>query len=300
MEGSQSPGRMALDTAELVLDCQNTHGEGVFWNTRDSRLWWTDIHGRKLWSLDPVTGDARSLDMPDRVCCFAPRAQGGFVVAFADGLYFMEESGVFSSFYEFEPGNTETRTNDGRTDPLGRLVVGGMNEASGRPDSSVIRLDADGSVTTIITGVSCANSTCFSPDGSTMYFADSPEKIIRAYPYDPETGRVGSPYAFADMREQPGLPDGSCVDAEGGLWNAVWEGRRVVRYDDTGRVDRVVDLPVGKVTCCAFGGADLDTLYMTTSRLGSDAARIASEPQSGGLFAIKPGIRGLIDAPFAG
>jgi L-arabinonolactonase len=204
-------------------------------------------------------------------------------------------------FYEFEPSNPETRLNDGRTDRQGRLVTGGMNEGSGKANSSVVRVDADCRVTTVITGVACANSTCFSPDGRTMYFADTFERHIRAYPYDVETGTPGAPYVFADMADEPGMPDGSCVDAEGGVWNAEWEGGRVVRFDPTGRLDQVIEVPgVGKTTCCAFGGANLDTLFITTSRLGSDPSRLAAEPQSGGLFAIKPGIRGLIDTPFAG
>ncbi len=287
--------------AELVLDCKNKHGEGVFWDARTSALWWTDIHGRKLWHYDPDTGASGNLDMPHRVACFAPRATGGYIVAFDQMIaLFDPAAGVVETIHEFEPGNPNTRLNDGRTDRQGRLVVGGMNEGTGASDSTVLRVDRDLSITRLFDGVACANSTCFNPEGDTMYFTDTPEKTIRAYPYDAETGQIGEPKIFCDMRDEPGLPDGSCVDAEGGVWNAEWEGRRVVRVAPGGIIDRVIDVPVWKPTCCTFGGTDLDTLFITTSRLASSREVLDAEPASGGLFAVKPGVRGVEDVPFAG
>jgi L-arabinonolactonase len=103
-----------------------------------------------------------------------------------------------------------------------------------------------------------------------------------------------------DLTRESGVPDGSCVDEEGAVWNAVWEGRRVIRVLPDGTVDRVVDVPTLKPTCCAFGGADLATLYITTSRLGSTPEQLAAEPSAGSLFSFRPGVRGVADAPFAG
>lgn len=290
--------------AELVLDCRNTHGEGILWDAHAGRVRWTDIEGQALWSLDPGKGEAERLPMPDRVCAFAPRGGGGLLVAFAHSLALLGPDGRDERIVaEFEPGNPETRLNDGRTDRQGRFVVGGMNEVSGRADSSVVRVvrvGPDLGVETLIAGVSCANATCFSPDGRTMYFADTPEGRLRAYPYDPETGALGEPRTHADLRGGTGLPDGACVDEEGGVWVAMWEGRRVLRVAPDGSVDREIEVPVWKPTCCAFGGPDLDVLYVTTSRLGSEEAQLAEEPLSGGLFACRPGPRGLEDRPFAG
>jgi len=133
-----------------------------------------------------------------------------------------------------------------------------------------------------------------------MYFADSPTREIVAFDYDPQTGAVGARRRVAVLPEGRGVPDGSCVDAEGCIWNAVWEGRRVERYTPEGKLDMTVEVPVAKPTCVAFGGPDLDTLFITTSRLGSSAEALLREPQSGGLYAVRPGIRGLEDAPFAG
>lgn len=287
--------------AELVLDCRNQHGEGIFWNPADGCVWWTDIEGRALWSFDPVASDAHRHPVKDRVCCFAPRDKGGLIVAFADRVsLFDPETGSEQVLAHFEPENANTRLNDGRTDRAGRLIAGGMNEGTGAADSSVIVVDTDLSVRTLFDGVSCANSTCFSPDGKTLYFADTPEREILAFDYDLARGTISNRRVHASFVDEPGLPDGSCIDAEGGVWNAEWEGRRVVRVAPDGKIDAIIDVPVWKPTCCAFGGPDLDTLYITTSRLMSDQAALEKEPVSGGLFAVKPGFRGVADTPFKG
>ena len=288
--------------AELVVDCRNQHGEAVVWQHEAGLLWWVDIHGKALWQLDPVTGKSKSYSMPERICCAVPRSNGGWIIAFEQDLVLTDdlESGDFRIIHRYEPHNPGSRFNDGRTDRAGRLVIGGMNEASGAADTSVLRIDADLSVHTLFGGVSCSNSTCFSPAGDVMYFADSPEKTIRAYGYDLQNGRLGDMRELLDMSAEPGIPDGSCVDEEGYVWNAEWEGRRVLRIAPDGTIDRVIDVPVWKPTCCAFGGPERDTLFITTSQLASSEEVLAREPQSGGLFAVRPGVRGVIDSPFAG
>ena len=137
--------------AELIVDCKNEHGEGIFWNPSDGRIWWTDIQGLALWSFDPVTTQSASIPMEDRVCCFAPRAAGGLIVAYSDRVVLFDpETKKETLVTLFEPENFETRLNDGRTDRQGRLVVGGMNEVSGTPDSSVISIDGNLKVQTLI------------------------------------------------------------------------------------------------------------------------------------------------------
>lgn len=287
--------------AQLVVDCRNHHGEGILWNPADARLWWSDVEGRALWSFDPVSGKARSHDMPDRVACFAPRAQCGWIVAFTDRISLYDlGTGEETPLALFEPDDPETRLNDGRTDRAGRLVAGGWNDVSGAATSSVVCVDTDLSVKTLLSGIACANSTCFSADGRTMYFANSPDREIVAFDYDPATAELSNRRVHANLAQEPGFPDGACVDAEGGVWSAEWEGRRVIRVAPTGEIDRVIDIPVWKPTCCAFGGAALDTLYITTSRLFSEDDILKDEPTSGGLFAVKPGFHGLADRPFAG
>jgi sugar lactone lactonase YvrE len=286
---------------EIALDCRNEHGEGVLWNALDSRLWWTDIHGKALWSLDPVSGNSRSYPAPDRICCFAPRRDGTVLAAFADGFaIFDPQTGRREDIAPFEPDLPQTRLNDGRTDRQGRFIAGGMDEKNLEPVSSVWRVDANLTVTRLFGGVACANSTCFSPSGDAMYFADSPTREILAFDYDTAEGMPGAKRTLATVPPGKGVPDGSCVDAEGFIWNAVWDGYRVERIAPNGRLDRTVEVPVAKPTCTAFGGPELDILFITTSRLDTDAGRLEREPQSGSLFALRPGVMGLIDPPFAG
>lgn len=288
--------------AEVAVASANQHGEGVVWSDEHGLILWTDIQGERLWRLDPAGGRAAEHPVPGRLCCFAPRRGrpwNELVAAFADGFALLDVlTGERRDIAPFEPELPTTRLNDGRTDPLGRLIVGGMDEAAeAKGISSVWRLDADLGLTRLFGGVACANSTCFSPDGRTLYFADSGEKSIRAYDYDVETGAVGKARLFAAV---DGIPDGSCIDAEGCLWNAVWEGYRVDRWSPDGRLIGSVALPVAKPTCCVFGGDDLSTLYVTTSRLGESAERLRREPLAGALFAVRPGVAGLPGVPFAG
>jgi L-arabinonolactonase len=133
-----------------------------------------------------------------------------------------------------------------------------------------------------------------------MYFADSPDREIVAFDYAADNGALGRKRRVAKFPRGKGVPDGSCVDDEGYIWNAVWEGYRVDRFAPDGRLDRSIEVPVAKPTCVAFGTAALDVLFITTSRLDSDAGLLSREPGSGGLYAVTPGVKGLEDAPFAG
>ncbi|CAB1061614.1 gluconolactonase family protein [Olavius sp. associated proteobacterium Delta 1] len=291
-----------MSDVKCVVDCQNILGEGPAWSVDEQRLYWVDIEKSELRCYDPATGDSKVWKTPERVGSFAFREPGGLLVAFESGLDFWEPaSGQPRRIQSFEPDLTTTRTNDGRCDRQGRFIVGGMNEAdTGDPISNVYRLDHDLRSHKIISNVTCANSTCFSPDGMVMYFADTPTGQIWAYDYDADTGAVANRRVFADFSDQPGLPDGSIVDAEGFLWNAQWNGYRVVRYRPDGTIDRIVDIPVMNPTCVAFGGKDLDVLYVTTARYLMTPEQIEAEPLSGGLFAVKVDVQGLNEPKFSG
>jgi L-arabinonolactonase len=284
-----------------VVDCRNAHGEGVLWSHEHQLLMWTDINGGQIWTYDPRTGSQNSYRTPGRVGCFAPRAGRPFnqlIAAFEDAFAFLDLSiGKREDIAPFEPELPTTRLNDGRTDRAGRLIAGGMDEAALAPISSVWRVDPDLHITKLFGGVACANSACFSPNGKRMYFADSPTKTIVAYDYEPVSGELGARHVLAKVT---GIPDGSCVDSDGCIWNAVWEGYRIECWSPDGKLLGMVQVPVRKPTCCAFGGADLATLYITTSRLMEEEDDLTREPTAGSLYAVKPGVTGLIDSPFAG
>jgi L-arabinonolactonase len=289
--------------AHVTLDCRNQHGEGVLWSAADALLMWTDISGRRICTYDPAANEFSQYPTPGKVCCFAPRkgrSWNEIVVAFSDGFAFLDVlTGARRDIAAIEQDKPSTRMNDGRTDRQGRFIAGGMDEAAGAPISAVWRLDPDLSVVQLFDGVGCANGSCFAPDGRTLWFADSAKGEIERFDYDVSTGSISGRRSVA-RTPAPGVPDGSCVDAEGFVWNAVWEGYRIERYAPDGRLDATVEVPVKKPTCCAFGGRDLDILFITSSRLGESQSDLEREPSAGSLFSVKPGVLGLVDQPFGG
>ena len=290
-----------MTKTEMVVDCRNILGEGVTWDADSRRLHWVDIQSSAFWTLDPSTGASFSQKLPERMACFAPRRRGGLVAGFASGFALYDPaSGSRQDIAPFEPDKPHTRMNDGRTDRQGRLVAGGFDEVEGKLISSLVRLDADLKLTTLFGGVGCANGICFSPNGTTMYFADTQVPALWAFAYDTATGTPHQRRLIARFDDQPGTPDGACIDADGCVWNAQWNGHRVVRYTPDGCIDRIIEVPVLNPTCVAFGGPGLDTLYITTAQYAMSAEQVAAEPLSGGLFACRPGVTGLPDTKFAG
>jgi len=279
---------------------RNDLGEGVVWDPDRGSVFWVDIEQSEFWELDR-SGNVKLTKAPERIGSFAPRKSGGFIVAFASGFSFWDPTtGRREHINHFEPHMPETRLNDGGTDRKGRFLAGGMDERERKPISSLCRVDFDLSVHTLINQISCSNSLCFSPDGNIMYFADTDKRVIWRFDYDNDGGTPHDRRVFVTFEDQPGSPDGSCVDAEGCLWNAQWGGSRVVRYRPDGRIDRVIDLPAPHVSCVAFGGSALDILYITTARHLMKPEEIVAKPLSGALFAVAPGVRGLANTKFGG
>jgi L-arabinonolactonase len=291
---------MGESDVRLALDAKNIHGEGPVWSAAERRLYWTDIESRALWRLDPDTGRAESFRMPEKVCSIAFRESGGLLIAFESGISFYDlASRSERRIADIEPELPTTRLNDGRCDRQGRFIIGGF-DSSEKGLSSAYRLDPDLSLHVLFGGLSSANSTCFSLDGRTLYYANTPEAAIWAFDYDPASGTPSRRRVFCDFRGQPGLPDGSVIDSEGCLWNAQWNGGRVVRYRPDGSVDRVIEVPCPNPTSLAFGGRNLDTLYITTSRLTLSEAEVRRWPLSGALLSLTPGVTGLPESPFRG
>ena len=275
-------------------------GEGIQWNAADGRLGWTDIHGRLLLSCDAEGADLRSLALDERLTAFAFGENGLALAAFASGLFVLDPAtGARLRLTTFAEPGSGLRLNDGRCDPEGAFVVGGMDEATHEPRARVLRY-ADGVETTLVEGIAISNAISFTPDGRAMHLADSPTRTLWRYARDPQTGVLGGREELVRLGEAEGYPDGACVDAEGGLWNARFDGSCVVRHLPDGTPDIVVRLPVSQVTCCCLGGPDLDRLYITTARHPDNAADADRQPNSGGLFTAKVGRRGLPAHRFAG
>ena len=274
-------------------------GECPLWDERAAMLWWVDSRWPALKRLDPATGAVMMLVLPEIVGSIALRESGGLLAATKSGLHFLDpSSGVLEAKADPEGHLPDNRFNDGRCDRAGRFWAGTMSDVNRDPVGSLYRFDARFKWEKLRNAVIIPNSLAFSPDGRTMYFADTNRHTVWAYDYDPASGAATRERVFADTGK--GRPDGSCVDADGCLWNADYGAARLMRYTPVGNVDRSVDLPVTNPTCCCFGGADLGTLYVTTAtqRLAPEA--LAKQPLAGSLLALRPGVKGLAESRFAG
>ncbi|PMS32092.1 gluconolaconase [Paraburkholderia rhynchosiae] len=292
--------------AALLLDTKCTLGEGATWCAKTGRFYWTDIEGARLWRYDPSDGRSTFWAMPERLATFALCADPHYLLlGLASHLAFFDlATGQTHRIVDVEPG-LNTRVNDGRCDRQGRFVFGTKDEGSPlQAIGGFYRLNHDLSLERLpLPAPAISNSIAFSPDGATMYYCDSPTREIRACDYRADGGADGgiaNDRLFTRLTDATGEPDGSTVDCDGGLWNAQWGGGRVVRYGTDGAETGRVDVPTVQPSCIALGGAQLATLYITSARIGLDAATLAGDSRAGGVFIATPGRRGLPEPVFQG
>lgn len=279
-------------------------GETPRWCERTQTLWWIDVRRPALQSYEPASGRhiARRLHPALVTGSIALRDAGGFLLATADGLY-LQDADTHQPPVRFahpEEGRPGLRMNDGRCDRRGRFWVGSMHDTQREPLGALWRVDPDLRCTRVFDDVILPNALCWSPDGATMYFADTHRHVVWAFDVDPDDGMPHRRRVFFDSTGQPARPDGATVDAEGHVWLAMVESGQVHRIAPDGRLVRTVQLPVSHATCPAFGGPDLATLYVTSHSQRLTPAQQAREPFAGGLFAFDPGVRGLPEPRFAG
>lgn len=292
---------MAFATVDVLLQRSDRLGECPLWNDRERMLYWIDIRAPALHRCDPSRRSIDSWPLPETVGSIALRGHGGLLLALQSGIYHLDKPGDPPTLVvEPEPDRPANRLNDGRCDPAGRFWVGSMNELSRDPQGSLFRIDSDGRCTRAFGDVFIPNSLAWSPDGRTMYFADTIRSTIWAFDYDVTTGNIANRRVFCDTGNHPGNPDGSTVDAEGCLWNCEYGGWRVVRYRPDGRIDRAIRLPVSNPTCCCFGDADRRTLYITSATQQLTPEQLAQQPLAGSVFAIRLDVAGLPEHRFAG
>jgi sugar lactone lactonase YvrE len=295
--------------ASLFVDCRCTLGEGIVWWARHRALLWTDIEAARLWMQDE--GGLRSWELPARLGSLAPCESGGLLLGLEHGL-------VRAEFDRSIPGEPRllpliplvsvevdlpsTRLNDGRTDRAGNFVFGTMNQADGHPATgSFYQWSARSGLRRLaLAPVGIANSICFSPDGGTMYFCDSPQRRIMTCRYDAASATVSDVREFATLSPSDGQPDGSIVDADGYLWNAAWGASVVRRYRPDGSLDREIAVPAKNPTCPVFGGAALNELFITSAREEMSPGELELRPDAGGVYrALVEDVRGLQDPEVA-
>jgi L-arabinonolactonase len=276
-------------------------GEGPVWDDGRQVLWWIDVKDPRLFRYDPAGGANREFVMPERIGCIALRAGGGLIGAFMSGFKWIDpDKGAITPIVSPEPDRPGNRFNDGKCDRRGRLFAGTMDNAEFDCTGTLYRLDPDLSVHVMVTDVHLSNGLGWSPDDRTLYYTDSLRRTIWAYDYDLDMGDIANRRVFARVPDAAGVPDGLCVDAQGGVWSAHWGGWRLTRYAPDGQIDRVVELPVPQPSCPAFGGPDLDVLYVSSAAIEMTPADFAKAPDGGGLFTLEVGVRGLPVNRFAG
>ena len=285
-----------------VLDAEAKLGESPVWSVENRLLFWVDIDGCAVHAFDPDTGTDLIWPIPGRPTALALTSEPSrLLVAVETGLGWLDlGSGEFAAWMPLEETREGIRLNDGRCDPAGRFWVGGMFVPSSahRFEGRLHRVEGDGTFETTRYEVGCSNGLAFSLDGAVMYWADTLHEIVWAYDYDVATGQQHNERVFLDFGPLPGRPDGACIDENGCYWIACVGGSAVLRVTPRGVVDRQIDLPVLRPSMPAFGGRNLETLFITTI-----GRRSPTEPElghPGGIYVIDAGVCGNPEPRFAG
>jgi sugar lactone lactonase YvrE len=291
--------------AECVLPAGARLGEGPIWDDRAQRLYWVDILSRAVHRFDPASGIDETAEVGQHVGTVVPRQRGGLMLAVREGLAEYEFGGPLRMVAR--PPTPEhpacNRFNDGKCDPAGRFWAGTMHESVAvKRGGNLYCLERDFTLRRVVDGVTVSNGLAWSLDGRTMYYIDSPTFEVAAFDYDVATGAIGGRRVAVQVGQDMGIPDGMTIDTEGMLWVAHWGGGCVRRWNPAdGTVLAEIRVAVSQVSACAFGGAGLDQLYITTAAEDLTAEQRAAEPLAGGLFVCSnPGTRGVPAFAFAG
>jgi len=280
---------------ELMLNSQADLGEGPAWDARNNRLYWVDIHAGDLHIFNPQAGSDACIHLGEPVGAAAPCENGEVVVALQSGFATLNlATQKLTRFADPEPQLPGNRFNDGKCDPAGRFLAGTMDDAEIEASGSLYSSSPDGSWKTLLTGLRISNGLAWSPDARTFYFIDTPTHQVTAFDYDLANGNISNPRTAITVPTTIGFPDGMTSDADGMLWVALWGGACLTRWNpETGALLQTIPMPALNVTSCAFGGADLRDLYITSARKGMNGEQLEKYPLSGGLFRIRTSIPGM-------
>jgi sugar lactone lactonase YvrE len=293
-----------------VGDVRCTVGESPVWSAAENAWYWVDIPARTIWRLDAAGGALRSWNTPEMAACIAIKRSGGLIAGMETGIFSLSlgdgdtvEAQRLAS-PPLEELSPQMRFNDGRCDRQGRFWAGTMfrDMAAARPDGCLYRYDGRGLSAPMVSGLVTQNGVAFSPDGRTMYLSDSHpmRRCVWAFDYDTDDGVPHNRRLFADLVACTGRPDGATVDSDGCYWVAGNDGGCLMRFTPDGRLDRSIALPFTKPSMCCFGGAGLDTLLVTSIDPGQSAGQGAGGELAGAVLLLRPGVRGVPEADFAG
>ncbi len=291
----------AMDLHIEILGPQRDDlGECPLWDERHAQLYWIDSHKPAIFRLDTRSGERREWGMPTPIGSIALCQSGRLLVALADELIYLDPAtGQTEALVRVPHAAEGIRLNDGRVDREGRFCVGSLVRGRPEPLGALYQVSANGRLVQLDQGVRVANTTCFSPDGRWLYFADSLARQIWRYAYDSAAGQVGPRQVWVDWREAGLSPDGATVDADGQVWVALVMQGQLACVSPEGQLLRRIDVPVEFPTCPCFGGADLRTLYLSSIRHSGNLLH-SERAESGALLALHGlGAQGLPEGRFA-
>ncbi|MCM3783018.1 SMP-30/gluconolactonase/LRE family protein [Neobacillus mesonae] len=279
---------------ELVIDAKATLGEGPSWDAEEKRLFWVDIEGHKLHSYKPDTGQDTMYEVGQQIGAVVPFEDNRVIVALKKGFHIYDlATGSLTLIGNPESDRDDNRFNDGKCDPEGRFWAGTMSLSDKKNQGSLYCLTNEGQIKTVLKGVSLSNGLGFSPDNKLMYYIDTPTGNVDQFDFNADTAELSNRRTIFSLPEGTGFPDGMTVDAEGMVWVAHYGGSQVSRWNPhTGEQLESIKVPAEQVTSCCFGGEDLGELYITTARNGLSEDKLAATPHAGGLFRVRPGVKG--------
>lgn len=290
---------MSGATPQVLHDARATLGEGPVWDAPRGVLWWVDIKQCTLHAFRPDTGDplsgapAGQWQLPGQIGCLGLWGTDRLILALETGIYgFDPVTGALTRHGALAPEAGSIRFNDGKVDPAGRFWAGTLDDTTYSATGALYSIEPDGRHQRRLDGICCSNGLGWSPDMRTMYVTDSMRRVIWAFDFDAETGAISRQRDFARITG-PAVPDGLAVDAQGQVWSALWDGSAVACFAPDGRQVAQVTIQVPRPTSCAFGGADLQTLFVTSASIDLSPGILAANPQSGGLFALRTDTFGL-------
>ena len=278
--------------AELIVNVRCEVGEGPLWDEREQCLYWVDILPGKIYRYDPKSGEHTMFNVGEMIGTIGLRENGGLIVAVRSGFaYFDLATETLTPITDPEADKPDNRFNDGKPSPDGGFFAGTMAVSAAGNAGALYYLSPEGNVKKVFDNVSISNGIAWSGDLKTMYYIDTTPNKLYAFDYDASNGEISNMRVCIEASKDLGGLDGMCIDTEGKLWIAHFGGGCVRRWDaERGEILETISVPTSKVTCPVFGGANLDTLYITTAAVGTDAS---DDPLAGCLFALKLPYQGL-------
>lgn len=283
----------SLNNTKLVL------GEGAIWSAKRKLFFYVDIEGQKVGLIDPVSGMTKQRQLQEKVGTVVPTEDGRLLLGLEDSISIFDfDSEELQELIKLEPEIPTNRSNDGKCDAAGRLWIGTMNKEAKGAVGTLYCFDGK-EVKKMISNRKVSNGICWSTDNTKMYYVDSFDYNIKAYDFDLESGAVSNERTIIEMKEARFAPDGMTIDEQGMLWVAMWGEGTVNRYNPlSGELVGKVEVNAPHVSSCAFGGANMTQLLITTASAGLTKEELKQFPESGTLFLVDVGIKGSQMNPF--